>query len=318
MQGLPRGLTNVRFSVVIPCYNAARYLTPTLNSALAQEGVELEVIVVDDGSTDDSPLVVERDFPSVRLIRQANAGVSAARNAGVAAARHEWVAFLDADDLWLPGKLAAQRTMLLQHRDCRLCYTAWEVWESEAPVPPAAWLRELEARGAQSDGPSGDIYPELLEACHVWTSTVVAQRSLIQEIGGFEVGRAVGEDYGLWLAASRHTAILRVPKPLALYRHHSSNTTRKPPVANHQAAVVEAAIARWGWSSPLGRPANRDRVRQSLASSWVDFGAGVLMAQGDPRVALRSAVQALSLAPALGKSWRLLGKSAWRHLRGIV
>src|SRR5437773_3781756 len=101
-------LMNVTVSVVIPTYNYARYLPEAIDSALAQTHAPLEVIVVDDGSTDDTPRVLAVYGDRIRVIRQANRGPGAARNTGIAAARGEYVGFLDADDVWLPRKLELQ------------------------------------------------------------------------------------------------------------------------------------------------------------------------------------------------------------------
>ena len=101
-------LMNVTVSVVVPAYNYARYLPKAIDSALGQTHPPLEVIVVDDGSTDDTPRVLAAYADRIRVIRQANQGAGAARNAGIAAARGEYVAFLDSDDLWHPRKLELQ------------------------------------------------------------------------------------------------------------------------------------------------------------------------------------------------------------------
>ncbi|MCB0791851.1 MAG: glycosyltransferase family 2 protein, partial [Flavobacteriales bacterium] len=107
-------------SVVVPCHNAAPWIEATLTSVLAQDWPGLEVIVVDDGSVDDSADRVARRFPQVRLLRQANAGVAAARNAGLKAASGDWVAFVDADDHWLPGKLRVQMALLAANPQARM------------------------------------------------------------------------------------------------------------------------------------------------------------------------------------------------------
>jgi glycosyltransferase involved in cell wall biosynthesis len=308
----------VQVSVVIPCFNAGRYLPTTLKSVLSQEGVDLEVIVVDDGSTDDTADQVLRGFPQVRLLRQANAGVSEARNRGVREARYPWIAFIDADDIWLPGKLAAQSELLADRPDCLMSYTAWHVWISQEPEPDSALMEELAAASADTArwrGPTGDIYTDLLADCHVWTSTVMIRRSLFISLGGFDPKRRVGEDYELWIKASRRTVILKVPSPLALYRHHGGNVTQRVPEANHKAEVVEAAIANWGWISPWGRPADRRAVRRGLARSWADFAGATLKAKGSSLVAWESALRSLGLAPLQTLGWLVLLKSAVSRIR---
>ncbi len=307
----------VRISVVIPAFNAEAFLPATLRSVLAQQGADIEVIVVDDGSSDGTSALVAKDFPTVRLVRQHNAGVSAARNRGVREALHEWVAFVDADDIWLPGKLAAQVALLNEHPGCRLCYTAWQVWASDALEPEAGLLRQLYADAqdaARWSGPSGDIYPELLEDCHVWTSTVMIDRELFLSMGGFDPDRRIGEDYELWLKASRQTPILRVSRPLALYRHHGSNVTQRAPRANHKAEVVQQAIRTWGWLSPEGRSADRRAVGQGLARSWADFAGASLVLEGDTSQAWRSAWRSIGLWPLQTLAWKLLLKIALRQM----
>lgn len=272
-------MTGSTISVVIPCYNGARYIRATLTSVLAQDWPNLEVIVVDDGSTDASAEIVTRDFPSVTLVRQANAGVASARNLGIRRAGGQWVAFLDADDVWLPGKLTAQWQRLSTEPGTRMAYSAWQVWASEAPAPSPEDLAALLADSENAirwDGPSGWIYPQLLVDCVVWTSTVLAERSLFDEIGMFDPGLPVGEDYDLWLRASRVTPIARVPRPLALYRIHPASITKRAPAANYRAAVVERALARWGRVGPDGARARREDVQRALAASWSDYAAAHL------------------------------------------
>lgn len=309
----------MKVSVVIPCYNARRYVDATLRSVAAQQWPDIEVIVVDDGSTDGSAQHIEAAHPSVRVLRQPNQGVAAARNAGIAAARGDWIAFLDADDLWLPGKLAAQFELLGRSAGARMAYTAWHVWTSQAPTPSAEESAEFERqRGARSwDGPSGWIYPQLLLDCEVWTTTVLAERSLLDELGGFDAGLRIGEDYDLWLRASRLTPIMRVPQPLALYRMHPSSITKAAPPVNYQANVLERAISRWGLRSPDGRSADRDAVNRALARCWCDY-AGAHLGAGDLQRARHGSAMSLRAQWRQMLGWKLLAKSWLRGLRGAV
>jgi glycosyltransferase involved in cell wall biosynthesis len=298
-------------SVVVPCYNAAPYVRETLASVFAQEGVRLEVLVVDDGSSDDSATLVAAAYPQVRLIRQANAGVAAARNNGLRHATGQWVAFVDADDYWLPGKLRAQLALLAADPSARMAYSAWVVWESSIPRPDPCLLAGIAARAgepARWGGPSGWIYPQLLLDCEVWTSTVLAERALFDQIGGFDESLHIGEDYDLWLRASRVTPILRLPEPTALYRMHAANTTRKAQVMNHQAAVVERALRLWGYAGPDGGVVTRRAVRASLARTWRNL-AGANLQSGNKRVAARGAAKAVMLDPRHVGGWKLLARA---------
>ena len=299
-------------SVVIPCYNAARYISSAIDSVLEQQWPGLEIVVVDDGSTDGSADLVAARYPQVRLIRQANAGVAEARNRGIRESSGRWIAFLDADDLWLPGKLLAQSALLRDDPSARMAYAAWQVWQSEQATPEASERATLLAGAddpARWAGASGWIYPELLLDCAVWTSTVVAQRSLFDEIGAFDGGLRVGEDYDLWLRASRVTPILRVERPCALYRTHAASITHAAPRENYRAIVVSRAIARWGYGHERAGSAVRARVRRALATSWTDFAASSLKA-GNLGRARHGALMSLRTDPSHVAGWKVLVKTA--------
>jgi glycosyltransferase involved in cell wall biosynthesis len=306
-------------TVIIPCYNAERWIDATLRSVLTQawDG-PLQVLVVDDGSRDGSAERVRRFGEPVRLLQQANAGVAAARNHGIREALGDWVAFVDADDIWLPGKLQAQWALLQAKPQAQMTYTAWHVWPSLQPEPEPALLADLaasaDAEPARWAGPSGWIYPELLLDCEVWTSTVMARRELLQALGGFDAGLRIGEDYDLWLRASRRTPILRVPRPLALYRMHPSSLTKGAPDRNHQAAVVERALQAWGYAGPDGRRADPQRVRAALARTWRDF-AGAHLSAGQVAQARRGSRAALRCEPASWRNWRLAAACLAASLR---
>jgi glycosyltransferase involved in cell wall biosynthesis len=298
-------------SVVIPCYNGSKYIEATLRSVFAQRDCVLEVLLVDDGSTDGSADLVASRFPQVRVLRQANQGVAAARNHGIAQASHEWIAFVDADDIWVAGKLQAQWAMLQQRPDARMCYTGWKVWPTAEVEPPPALIAPLleQTSSPARPGPSGWIYPELLVDCVVWTSTVLAQRSLLRELAGFDASLRVGEDYDLWLRASRLTPILQVPTACALYRLHPENLTKRVPARNYKGEVVIRALARWGMSSPDGRRADVNKVKRGLARSWADFAGASLLA-GHADLALRAATRSVMTYPWQLLAWQALVKAA--------
>lgn len=300
-------------SVVVPCWNAERWIGSTLRSVQAQAWPKLEIVVVDDGSTDATAAIVARDFPNARLLRQANSGVAAARNLGIRQSHGEWLAFIDADDIWLPGKLEAQFAALRAASEARMAYSAWHVWPSTDAAPNPAWLasQHPEEDVTHWRGPSGWIYADLLLDCHVWTSTVVAQRQLLDEIGEFDTSLRIGEDLDLWLRASRVTPILRVPRPLALYRMHPHNITKAPQQKAWQALVIERALDRWGYCSPDGRSADKSEVDRALAGIWRDF-AGAHLSAGNLALARAGARSALRADWRAAANWALLLKTGWQ------
>jgi glycosyltransferase involved in cell wall biosynthesis len=306
-----------RISVVIPCYNAERYISATIESVLAQNWPDLEVVVVDDGSKDTSVQIIRERFPHVLLVQQANQGVAAARNTGIKASSGDWIAFLDADDLWLPGKLHRQWQSIESNPEARMGYTAWQVWESSDAIPTSAFMAQLanDANDAAKwPGATGWIYPQLLLDCIVWTSTVLVQRTLLDEIGDFNPTLRIGEDYDLWLRASRHTPIVRVSAPTALYRQHPQSITKSLPQKNYQGEVIQRALAQWGYKSPDGLCADKSEVGRALAKSWSDFGGAHL---GTPNFSLakHGGLMAIRADWRYTSGWKVLAKSLLRRRR---
>jgi glycosyltransferase involved in cell wall biosynthesis len=301
-------------TVVVPCYNAERWIGATLRSVLAQDWPgPLDIVVVDDGSKDGSADLVAREFPQVRLLRQANAGVAAARNLGIAQAQGEWIAFVDADDIWLPAKLKAQWHALQAQPGAQMACSSWRVWESTAPEADPAWLDELSKIGeppeAMDVGPTGWIYTQLLQDCQVWTSTVMARRELFAAIGSFDTSLRIGEDLDLWLRASRVTPIVRVQRPLALYRMHPHSITKGAPPRNYQAEVIDRAVQRWGYDSPDGQRAEPAEIHRALARTWRDF-AGAHLVSGSLANARHGAWMAIKHDWRHAGAWKLLARSA--------
>jgi len=185
-------------SVVIPAYNAAKFLPRAIDSVLAQTRKAHEIIVVDDGSSDNTPEIAARYAGSVRFIRQANAGASVARNTGIEAATGDWIAFLDADDEWLPTKLEMQ-TSLLERNPCLIwatgnymgCMCMTERSSPHVPVDEAVALTQ--GREVLSDFFRATMH-------NVWgcTNTMLIRRDALIEAGLFTRGMAWGEDLELW------------------------------------------------------------------------------------------------------------------------
>jgi len=198
-----------RFSVIIPSYNAAPLVVQAVESVLAQTHAAHEILVIDDGSTDDTAACLEPYQDRIRYLHQSNAGVAAARNRGLAEATGDWIAFLDADDVWHPSKLARQARVIAEHPQVGLLATLCYDW-------PAAGHPEL---------PSGSdhkiaIVPfeSLVVRNQIVTSSVVARREVIDQVGGFDPRMQGPEDYDLWLRVAERTPVLLLETPLVGYR----------------------------------------------------------------------------------------------------
>jgi glycosyltransferase involved in cell wall biosynthesis len=189
---------------VIPTYNRADRLLRVLATVESQTRAPDEVIVVDDGSTDDTPQQIPRGFPRVRYVRQENRGVSAARNRGVHEAGGQWIAFLDSDDEWLPQKLERQLEALRQNPEFVLCHTN-EVWIRRGRrVNP---MKKHEKHG-------GNIFKKCLPLCVISPSSVLLDRKVFEHVGVFDESLPVCEDYDLWLRVSAEYPALYLEEPL--------------------------------------------------------------------------------------------------------
>jgi GT2 family glycosyltransferase len=218
-------------SVVIPAYNASRTLPATLESVLNQTLKPAEILVIDDGSTDDTSDVAAAFGSPVRVIRRPNSRQAASRNFGAAEATSEWIAFLDADDLWERDKLEKQMLALEARPEADLCYTARQCFEQHGdelrktiliPVPPVEGAREALYRNTT-------FLP----------SSVVVRRSTFLASGGFNTRYTIVEDWDLWLRLV-HSGITfaACQEPLLLYRMHSGGVSRRADVALQESLEI--------------------------------------------------------------------------------
>jgi glycosyltransferase involved in cell wall biosynthesis len=201
-------------SIIIPCHNTGRYLREAIESARAQTYRPLEIIVVDDGSADDSRAIAE-SFPDVRVIPQSQQGVSSARNRGVAEARSGYLVFLDADDRLLPNALDVGVRALLAHPECALAYGFFRPIGREWPgyQQPDAEPHETDYAGL------------LTNSFEVWSGTSVMRRSVVTAVGGYRVGLHLAEDFELNLRMVRAFPFYCHATIVSEYRLHDSNTT---------------------------------------------------------------------------------------------
>jgi glycosyltransferase involved in cell wall biosynthesis len=201
-------------SVVIPAYNRAREVCRAIDSALAQTMPPLEIIVVDDGSTDETPDVLARYGDRIRVVRHANQGVSATRNAGIAIARGDLIAFLDSDDMWMPRKLELQVAR----------------FEADAELGLVHCGVEFEGTGIRLDGMEGWVATEMLRldrnvlVSH--SSSVMLPRRVALEVGGYDARMRVSEDWDFCYRVSARYRIGFVAEPLVFMARHPTGLQR--------------------------------------------------------------------------------------------
>ena len=197
-----------RVSVIIPTYNRWPMVGEAVESVLEQTCANIELIVVDDGSTDDTVARLGTYGTRLRVISQERKGVSAARNTGARAARGALLAFLDSDDLWCAGKLDRQTRFMELHPEIFISQTE-EIWiRHGVRVNPRAIHRK----------PAGDIFFPSLKLCLVSPSAVMLRRALFDASGGFDEALPVCEDYDLWLRIAIDYQVALIPEPLVIKR----------------------------------------------------------------------------------------------------
>jgi glycosyltransferase involved in cell wall biosynthesis len=206
-------------SIVIPCFDHAAFLAEAIESALGQTYRGVEVIVVDDGSTDDSFEVASRK-PGVRVLRQSNRGLSAARNAGLKASRGEYLLFLDADDRLLPGAVAASVRAAREHPECAFVFGRFHVINRRGARLLSSELPEF---------PAGAYAALLNRNWIVMHGTVLYRRRTFEEVGLFDTSLRASEDYDLYLRVSRRFPIAAHSAEVAEVRKHGSNMTQDMP-----------------------------------------------------------------------------------------
>jgi len=196
----------MKISVIIPSWNRADRLAAALDSVRAQSLAAHEIIVVDDGSTDNTRELLGRHYPEVHYLYQQNAGVSCARNTGIKAASGDWIALLDSDDQWHASKLERQQQALLAQPGYRLCHCD-EIWMRNGKrVNPMK-------KHAKS---GGHIFRQCLPLCIISPSAVIIKRSLFDDTGLFDESLPACEDYDLWLRICATQPVLFVDQPLLI------------------------------------------------------------------------------------------------------
>jgi glycosyltransferase involved in cell wall biosynthesis len=253
-------------SVVVPAFNAQAYIATAVDSVLRQTLRDLELIVVDDGSSDGTTAALEAYGGALRCLRQANGGVSRARNHGIGESRGRFVAFLDADDAWRPSKLEKQVATLVDHPGCRACYTAVYLADERLSV-----LSEQRSENGVVQRDSLLVNGNLVTGS---ASSVICERALLGEVDGFDEDLSLCADWDLWVRLSARTTFVYVDEPLAVYRQSISSMSRDPRLLEQDTlALLHKAFS--GPNPPRARIRSQALGRQYrvLAGSYLNAGA---------------------------------------------
>jgi glycosyltransferase involved in cell wall biosynthesis len=242
-------MCKVLVSTVIPAYNCAGFIADSITSALNQSYEPVEVIVVDDGSVDGTRDVVRSFGRGVRLLERVHGGPAAARNTAIAAARGELVAFLDADDLWKPHKLATQ-VPLFENPAVGLVYSNFDYIDANGRL-----IRTRLGRWYR-----GRIFREVMRHGLIWTGTVVARREVFKRVGGFDESMPLAEDWDMWLRVSAFYEIDYDIRTLSSYRMREGSLLGEPGFVeqmiyglrkNFELYGRQAGVGAWGYRRTL-------------------------------------------------------------------
>lgn len=251
-----------RVSVIVPTYNGESFVRETLESVLAQTWRDFELIVCDDGSTDGTLAILDEYAGRLRVVRQANQGVAAARNHAALEARGEYLAFLDHDDLWEPHLLATLVPILDARADCAMVYA--DAWI----IDSAGHVRGK--RGSFLAYASGDVFDPLLLGNFIPVETTLLRASVFRELSGCDVSLRYLEDYELCLRVARRGPVAFHPEPLARYRIHERNLSHElEPMLVEWLRVLDTLPQRVGALTPhQGAVVAREYGRLCVDLAW--------------------------------------------------
>ena len=290
-------------AVVVPCYNVEGYLQRALDSAFAQTFKDFHIYAVNDSSTDRTLEVLEANRRRCSFISQSHAGPAAARNRAIEMSQSDFIAFLDADDEWLPTKLECQMALLKKDPTLGLVCSLCSVSEPRHETAATFVLDGIPH--------SGQLFRYLARNCFVFTPTVVVRRSCLADVGLFNESLAVSEDFNLWLRIAARWRIACLPAVLAVIHKRSGSLSAvispEERLRNGVAALEHVCASSPGLSRPEARA-----LRAAL-SERVYFYGSHLLANGAKARSRHELASAFKLQPT---RWRALGKLVLSFLPG--
>ena len=284
---MPNGTASGLVSIIIPTYNRAQLVDRAIRSALAQTYRPVEIIVVDDGSTDDTARVLRAFGNKIQVIRQPNQGRSIARNHGLETATGDYVAFLDSDDVWAADAMAAEVEVLNANPQAGICYSWWQVVAQDNRL-----LRVNQSRA------EGDVFETIYWRNFVSTCNILIRRACFLEPDGqrlnFDGRMCSFEDWALWLRLAARHRFCCAPKVLASITSHEGNT-----FSSEQLDRLAADLCQFR-DSLMGDPACAARIRSMGARAravWSNRIAYLYLKRGRHRAALAGYWEAFKICP---------------------
>ena len=262
----------MNISVVIPSYNRKDFLKRSIDSAINQTKKPLEIIVVDDGSTDGTETMIKSDYDFVKFIKQKNKGVSAARNIGIKVSIGEWICFLDSDDEWKKDKLEKQINAMKSNPGYKFFHTN-EIWIKNG-------LKINQKKKHKKYG--GHIFDKCLDMCRISPSSVMIDKTVFDEVGNFNENLFVCEDYELWLRICDKYRVFFIDEPLIIkYGGHQGQLSYSiESIENQRIKALEYLI-----SGNLNRKNKRHAI-QMLLSKLNIYLQGLVKRKNNDKIAV--------------------------------
>jgi len=275
-------------SAVLTVFNGEKFLESSIQSIINQKHPADEIIVVDDGSTDATPQILKSFADQIVLISHKNIGQPASRNVGIRAAKGDWIAFNDADDLWLPEKLEQQIKCADQYPNAGLIYTNGVTFDDATGRVIHTFCR------AKTDKLNGNPLPDLLWGNWIPAASAMVRRDVFDRVGFFDESpdMQMGEDWNMWLKVAQYYSAYCVNQPLVKIRKHSQNTS----------AILKAQYKFESMSKIINQtikrqPALKPYRQKALSKIWVDY-AYDLYSSGEIEQSRRSISKALKTYPS--------------------
>jgi len=267
----------MKISAIIPAYNSQDYILDAIHSIQNQTHSVDEIIVIDDGSTDNTQQTLENQISGIKYIKQENQGPSAARNTGIKAAQGDWIAFLDADDQWTPNKIEKQLIALKHSPELHLIAgDMQEIGIHNEPITQSVLAKHKQLKKFQNNQslPIRDALAELVNKNFIPTGTVLVKRSTLIETGLFNTAIHFGEDLELWAKIASKHAITCLPEILMLRRLHGQNATTSTMPMLRDLVKVMQSIRGYSKDTLIAQNINTDKL---VANAWANLGYGYFM-----------------------------------------
>ena len=262
-------ISMITISVIIPTFNCKNYLQRAINSVLSQSFPPTEMIIIDDGSTDNTKNFIQENYPQIKYIYQENLGPSIARNTGIKYAKSDWICFLDADDEWLPNNLKDKVSIIQNHPNivwCAAPYILHYAKEKQKYINFSRAKKKIQFLNVFNDVKN---FRERVKAELISTCGVMIKKNVLFEVGGFDESLKYGEDIDLWFRiALKYPQIGYTEKSSFIYDRNNSNSLTKTRI-NYQDLNEEIRRINKSWTHTLNVPSEIKIVAANILNIWV-------------------------------------------------